>query len=147
MLTSQRNYVYYFAVLTRNLCFLQKLGKSEPSICQRLRNNSKIYIVFHSRYFKHNLTLSNTLTIYFPGRINNSHVVSELVYALSNLLVLFNDRIINHVRQIELPSSGDRLKLWLTAIEYCEVFCELTAKKLWGNRGKWLIIVAIQVFK
>lgn len=62
-------------------------------------------------------------------------------------MVLFNDRIINQVRQIELPSSGDRLKLWLTVIEYCEVFCELSAKKLWGNRGKWLVIVAIQIFK
>lgn len=51
------------------------------------------------------------------------------------------------MRQIELPSSGDRLKLWLTVIEYCEVFCELSAKKLWGNGGKWLVIVAIQVFK
>lgn len=83
----------------------------------------------------------------FIGRINNSHVVSELIYALSNLLVLFNDRIINQARQIELPTSGDRLKLWLTVVEYCEVFFELSAQKVWGNAGKWLIVVAVQVFK
>lgn len=39
------------------------------------------------------------------------------------------------------------MKLWLTIVEYCEVFCELTARKLWGNRGKWLMVVSIQVFK
>ncbi|RZC41981.1 peroxisomal membrane protein PEX16, partial [Asbolus verrucosus] len=80
-------------------------------------------------------------------KINSSHVLSELVYCLSNLLVLFNDRIINNVRQLELPSSGDTLKLWLTVVEYCEVLFELSAQKVWGNTGKWLLIVAVQVFK
>lgn len=81
------------------------------------------------------------------GRINNSHIVSELVYSLSNLLVLFNDKIIKQLRQIECPGSGDRLKLWLCVIEYSEVFLELSANKLWGKTGRWLIIVAVQVFK
>lgn len=84
---------------------------------------------------------------FFVGKINNSHVLSELIYCLSNLLVLFNDRIISKVKRLELPGSGDKLKVWLTVVEYCEVLFELSSQKLWGNVGKWLIIITIQVFK
>lgn len=87
------------------------------------------------------------VSYFIAGRINNSHVVSELIYCLSNLLVLFNDRIINNCNKIELPLSGDNIKLWLTVLEYSEVFLELSAEKLWGHAGKWLIIVSIQLFK
>jgi len=81
------------------------------------------------------------------GRINDSHILSELVYCLSNLLVFFNDRIISKTNNLEMPSSGDKLKHWLTVLEYCEVFLELSAKKIWGTAGKWLIIISIQTFK
>lgn len=85
--------------------------------------------------------------MYFLGRINNSTIVSELVYSLSNLLVLFNDRIICKAQKLEVPGSGDTLKLWLTVLDYSEVFFELSAKKLWGEAGKWVVIVVLQMFK
>lgn len=83
----------------------------------------------------------------FIGRIHNSVVVSEFVYSLSNLLVLFNDRIILKERNRVTPCKIDDIKVWLTALEYSEVFLELSAQKLWGTAGKWLVILLIQSFK
>ncbi|KAK4886457.1 hypothetical protein RN001_002728 [Aquatica leii] len=87
------------------------------------------------------------ISYFIAGRINNSHVVSELVYSLSNLLVLFNDQIISLSQKSQHTTSSERLKVWLTVIEYSEVFLELSALRLWGNTGRWLVIVCIQVFK
>lgn len=86
------------------------------------------------------------MLISFLGRIHNSHVLSELIYCLSKLLVLFNDRIIRKSFG-EGDSVVEKIKLWLTVIEYSEVFCELSVQKLWGKTGKWFIVVVIQVFK
>jgi peroxin-16 len=81
------------------------------------------------------------------GRINTSNVLSELVYSLSNLLVLFNDCIIRNTRRLEAVGSGEKLKTWLTVLDYSEVFIEVSVRKLWGEKGKWLIIVVLQIFK
>lgn len=94
--------------------------------------------------------MQSTLTINIPfltGRIHNSQVVTQLVYSLSNLLVLFNDRIILTTQQVDQPNTASRLKLWLTVLEYSEVFVELSATKLWGIKGKWFIIACMQIFK
>lgn len=86
----------------------------------------------------------------FLGRISSSTVISELIYSLSNLLVLFNDRIIE---KSNLPSERIRdgtenmLVLILTRLEYCEVFIELSARKVWGDPGKWFVIFVIQFIK
>ncbi|XP_050506669.1 peroxisomal membrane protein PEX16 [Diabrotica virgifera virgifera] len=87
------------------------------------------------------------ISYFLAGRINNSHVVSELIYCLSNLLVMFNDRIIKKAQKVHSNSTAETIKLWLTVIEYSEVFCELSANRIWGNTGKWIVIVSIQVFK
>jgi peroxin-16 len=81
------------------------------------------------------------------GRINTSKVLSEFVYCLSNLLVLFNDRIIHNARRLQAVGSGEKLKTWLTVLDYSEVFIEVSARKMWGERGKWLIVVVLQIFK
>lgn len=90
------------------------------------------------------------LSYFVAGKINNSSAVSELVYSLSNLLVFFNDRIIEkaHKKVFDNTRTLDRrLKVFLTTLDYCEVFIELSAHKIWGTRGRWFFIVVIQVVK
>ncbi|XP_026289457.1 peroxisomal membrane protein PEX16 [Frankliniella occidentalis] len=83
----------------------------------------------------------------FAGRIQNSSVITELVYSMSNLLVLFNDCIINESRRTLPLTSGSTLKTWLTVLEYAEVFLEITAKSVWGEKGRWILIGLVQAFK
>ncbi|KAK9680009.1 Peroxisomal membrane protein (Pex16) [Popillia japonica] len=92
-------------------------------------------------------TTAKWISYFIAGRINNSHAVSELVYALSNLLVLFNDRLITKGRQLEKNEDTSKLKIWLTVLEYSEVFLEISSSKVFGNRGKWLVIISIQIIK
>lgn len=91
------------------------------------------------------------------GRISDSNVVTELIYSLSNLLVLYNDRIIAKNRNEKAESSGEiepassgfcyRLKVMLTTLEYCEVFIEISAKRVFGPKGKWVFIAGLQCLK
>uniref|UniRef100_A0A8C1UVH5 Peroxisomal membrane protein PEX16 n=1 Tax=Cyprinus carpio TaxID=7962 RepID=A0A8C1UVH5_CYPCA len=71
------------------------------------------------------------------------------VYSASNLLVLLNDGILrkNLSRTLPVSLSQQRLLTWLSVLEYVEVFTEMGAAKLWGEAGRWLVIVLIQVAK
>lgn len=92
-------------------------------------------------------TSAKWISYIFAGRIQNSSVITELVYSLSNLLVLFNDCIINESRRTLPLTSGASIKTWLTVLEYAEVFLEITAKSVWGNQGRWILIAIVQVVK
>lgn len=91
------------------------------------------------------------LSYFVAGKINNSPAVSELVYSMSNLLVFFNDRIIEKANGYTLQRENDflagQIKNVLTILDYCEVFLELSAQKLWGSRGRWFLIVVVQSIK
>lgn len=85
----------------------------------------------------------------FLGRLNSSNLASEFVYSLPNLIVLMNDQIIKSNRSIEpkLPSLQSKIKVWLTVIDYTEALFEVSAKKIWGEPGRWFIISLIQLLK
>uniref|UniRef100_A0A1B6M7Z5 Peroxisomal membrane protein PEX16 n=1 Tax=Graphocephala atropunctata TaxID=36148 RepID=A0A1B6M7Z5_9HEMI len=58
------------------------------------------------------------ISYFVAGRISNSAVISELVYSVSNLLVLVNDNIIRKSQPLHTYGSADRLKTWLTVLDY-----------------------------
>ncbi|KAI5702900.1 hypothetical protein M8J76_004324 [Diaphorina citri] len=89
---------------------------------------------------------------YLTGRLSssNANLLAELVFSLSKLLVLFNDRIIYNSLVVDNNASSNdkhKFKLWLTVLEYSEVFIELSMFKLYGSYGKWLAILVIQIMK
>ncbi|KAJ8736801.1 hypothetical protein PYW07_000072 [Mythimna separata] len=94
-------------------------------------------------------TVATWSSYFVAGKINKSPIVSELVYSLSKLVSLFNDRLIREAYGTDEPYYGlrEQIKLWLTVVHYCEVFVELLVKNRWGTRGKWTIATLLQVFK
>ncbi|XP_050427843.1 peroxisomal membrane protein PEX16 [Adelges cooleyi] len=96
------------------------------------------------------------VSYFLAGRINNSTLLSELVYSMSNFMVMFNDQIILDSVKKSAVANGvekkdyfrsENIKRFLTMIDYIEVFIEVSATKLWGTRGRWIIIVLLQTIK
>lgn len=92
---------------------------------------------------------SRLLSYIIAGRFEDSQVFSELVYLASNLLVLVNDNIIKNASAFaqKIPFSVEKLRRFLTVLEYGEVFIEMAAYRKWGETGKWVLIVIIQLTK
>ena len=85
-----------------------------------------------------------------PGRFVASKELGELLYGLSNLVALLHDYIFRcNLPLPDYPGGEDekRLLLYLSVIESIEVFLEMAAQSLWGEIGKWLIVVVVQFSK
>jgi peroxin-16 len=71
--------------------------------------------------------------------------------------MLFNDQIILSTAKSNPVTVSDKgkkkifssenIKRFITTVDYIEVFIEVSAKKLWGNKGRWIIIVLLQTVK
>jgi Peroxisomal membrane protein (Pex16) len=88
----------------------------------------------------------------FLGKITDNGVVTEGLFSLSNLMVLFNDQIIRKQLTKDLPSDAtnqaeESVKLFLTILETVEVLIEITSKKILGNKRRFIIIFIIQAIK
>lgn len=92
----------------------------------------------------------------FAGRINNSTLLSELIYSMSNFMMLFNDQIILNTVKHSVTANGkgkkdifcsENIKRFLTMVDYIEVFIEVSATKLWGTKGKWIVVTLLQALK
>lgn len=87
---------------------------------------------------------------FIPGNTSGSALVSELIYGFSNSMVLLNDCIIQTSRATADPATNQSkftLKFTLTILENMEVFIEMSARKIWGERGRWLFISIVQMMK
>lgn len=85
-----------------------------------------------------------------PGRFGASEALAELVFSASQLLTLLNDGIFREGKVTfgeTTASKKNPVLLWLTVVEYLEVFIELGAGRLWGDAGKWIIVVILQIAK
>ncbi|GAB1866038.1 Peroxisomal membrane protein PEX16 [Camponotus japonicus] len=89
------------------------------------------------------------LSYFSFGQLRNSSLAVELIYSMPNLIVLCNDLLMysSKCKDLKIPQFESKIKIWLTVVEYTEILLEVSAEKLWGAKGKWLIIVVIQLFK
>lgn len=139
---------------------LRELGQYSSRTNDRCRSLNKMDIILFSWYLIFNNVIQKrtkfTRLSYFSGRINNSTLLSELIYSMSNFMMLFNDQIIlstakssvsiNDVEKKKMFCS-ENIKRFLTMVDYIEVFIEVSANRLWGTRGRWVIIVLLQSVK
>ena len=90
------------------------------------------------------------LSYILPGRFGASEALAELVFSASQLLTLFNDDIFREGKITcgeNASSKRNPVLLWLTVMEYLEVFIELGSLLLWGEIGRWIIVVVLQIAK
>lgn len=89
------------------------------------------------------------LSYFSAGRFTNSSFVSELVYSMPNLLVLFNDLLLYSAKRVPLKfhSCQSKIKVWLMVLQYTETLFEVSAIKFGGQKGRWIVITVVQLCK
>ncbi|KAE9539643.1 hypothetical protein AGLY_004895 [Aphis glycines] len=96
------------------------------------------------------------ISYFLAGRINNSTLLSELIYSMSNFMMLFNDQIIlSTAKSSNLKTVSDKgkkkifsnenIKRFITIVDFIEVF-EFAIKPC-GNKEAWIILVLLQTAK
>lgn len=102
---------------------------------------------------KNSTKIISTIIFLIPlGKVTDNSIVTEGLFTLSNLMVLFNDQVIRRELFKGEPTdlindTEESIKLFLTVLENVEVLIEITSKKILGNTKKFLIIFIIQAVK
>lgn len=116
---------------------------------KHLFESYKVWVAQNPQVITDVETTAKWVSYFIAGRISKSSIGTELIYTLSNLLILFNDKIIEkaHEANSVVVKTGNRLKVILTTLEYCEVLLETTARRLYGEKIRWMVIITIQTIK
>jgi len=108
------------------------------------------WVVKHSDILGHLESLTRMTSYLIAGRVKKSPEFSEFLYSATNIIVFINDQILLNASS---PQTGisqtvlEKCRLFFTVLEYLQVFLEISATKLWGAQGKWMIITIIQTMK
>ncbi|CAL4174990.1 unnamed protein product [Meganyctiphanes norvegica] len=84
---------------------------------------------------------------FLAGRLHNSTLLSEIVYSGSRLFEMFNDFLLRGTLPQLSIGQGNRLKIILSVVEYVEVLVEVAAVQLWGEAGRWAVVIILQIVK
>ena len=90
------------------------------------------------------------ISFVLPARFKSSELLSELIYFASKMLCILHDFLYRKHHKFfidDLNSSKTKLEIILSVLEYIEAFIELGAFKLWGETGKWVVVLSLQIFK
>ena len=126
---------------------LVALGTSHTGL---LRSKYREFVLHNPEVVAKVESILRALSYILPGRFGASEALAELVFSASQLLTLFNDDIFRGGKvTCDENSSSKRnpVLLWLTVVEYLEVFIELGSLRLWGEIGKWIIVLILQIAK
>ncbi|GFU00318.1 peroxisomal membrane protein PEX16 [Nephila pilipes] len=118
--------------------------------------NYREYFEKYTYFVTNNPLLANEVEValkwasyIIAGRFSQSPVVTELVHSSSKLLTLLNDNILRRAAgiPINVDVTVEKLSLFLTIIEYSEVFAEVATNRIFGSRGKWLTVLLLHLVK
>lgn len=126
---------------------LLALGRTQTIL---LRTKYREFVLHNPETASKTESILRALSYMLPGRFGASEALAELVFSSSQLLTLLNDGILRDRKNDcheNYSSQRHRVLLWLTVVEYLEVFIELGAFRLWGEVGKWLVVVVLQIAK
>jgi len=95
--------------------------------------------------------LCKYLSYFVSGKLTDNGIITEGLFSLSNLLVLFNDQLIRRELLKRQPrhsvnDTEESIKLFLTILDNVEVLIEVTSKRVLGKK-KFAIIFVIQAVK
>lgn len=118
------------------------------TIIKELLESYKQWVVANPSLISDVETLAKWSSYFVAGKLNKSAAVSELIYSLSNLFVLYNDTLIlKSQAEYGLDQQKENLKYWMTVLHFSEVFVEMSARSRWGTRGKWSAVALLQLVK
>lgn len=138
---------HFFSNLLQTSQQLIELGTTHTDL---LRRKYREFVLHNPETVSKIESILRALSYILPGRFGTSEVLAELVFSSSQILTLLNDGIFREgsiIADNTTFSRNNPVLLWLTVLEYLEVFIELGASQMWGEAGKWIIVVVLQILK